>query len=469
MKFPSVAARCSGAANGGSGPISNEDRAEATATAFTNARAWALVAACATSFGLAACGDDGAKATPDAAVNPVDAPGQPVDAATDAPVDPTDPCAACAPLATCDAAAPACACPAGYTGDGTLGGSGCEDIDECAADTDTCDFATCTNTPGAYTCTGLYGASPFQNMLVRIDPVTGTAVDIYRFTLAGETVRGVNGIAKDPTTGTAYAVVKPATGGRLLCTVALETGALTLVGDLEDRFAAIAFRADGQLFGLTGDGADVPHTLYTIDKATAAKTVAATLGNGGDGEMFAYNPVDEHFYHWSGNGTVVFEKFPATAPHTITNIPVTGTPGEMFGAVWRATGTAGGEFVGSNISSQLVTVTTDGVHTVVADSELPDDLRGLVEHTALPHRIQPATGSTAGGETVRIRGQGFQSFAITDVSWGGTTTPMTVIDDTTLELVTPPGTAGPVAVVLEHPSAAQLRWTFTYVEPPPAP
>ncbi len=39
-------------------------------------------------------------------------------------------------------------------GDGTSDGTGCVDVDECAAHTDNCltDVATCTNTAGGFTC-----------------------------------------------------------------------------------------------------------------------------------------------------------------------------------------------------------------------------------------------------------------------------------------------------------------------------
>lgn len=513
MKIPSVAARSSGAAIRGTGPSSSEHRAVVTFEVPPGGpRWWAYGALCVAAIGLAACGDGAAPIAPDAPIEPIDAPIEPIDAPDARPdAPPTDPCEGCVALAACSVAAPTCACPAGYEGDGTTSGTGCQNIDECAAGTDTCvdgiaschdtdggfacacpagyegdgytsgtgcqdidecaagsancDFATCTNTPGTFTCTGIYGASPFKNMLVRIDPATMTPVDIYAFTLAGSTVNGINGLAKDPTTGTVYAIAK-LSGSRRLCTVDITTGVLTPIGDLSDRFASIAFRGDGQLFGVTGNGAAVPETLYTIDKASAASTFVVTLGNGGDGEAIAYNPDDDHFYHWSGNGTPVFEKFPAMAPHTITDIPVTGSSGgEVFGALWRPTGLAGGEFVVSNIASGIAIATQAGAHTVVEGSTQPDDLRGLVEHVALPHRIEPATGTAAGGETVRIRGQGFQSWPIADVLWNGITTSVTVVDDTTLELTTPPGSAGPISVVLAHASGAQVRWDeqFTYV------
>jgi peptidoglycan/xylan/chitin deacetylase (PgdA/CDA1 family) len=70
---------------------------------------------------------------------------------TDAGVDPCSVANACSPNATCEAVGGAarCTCKAGYTGDGAT----CADIDECGTGTDTCDAnATCTNTPGGFTC-----------------------------------------------------------------------------------------------------------------------------------------------------------------------------------------------------------------------------------------------------------------------------------------------------------------------------
>jgi hypothetical protein len=60
----------------------------------------------------------------------------------------------CTPPATCDSsvATPRCVCPTGYE-DVAGDGSNCRDIDECTAGTDDCHAAaTCTNTPGSFTC-----------------------------------------------------------------------------------------------------------------------------------------------------------------------------------------------------------------------------------------------------------------------------------------------------------------------------
>jgi hypothetical protein len=64
-------------------------------------------------------------------------------------------CLACATQATCDpGAATVCSCAAGFTGDGTTAGTGCSDVDECAAGTAMCaaQHATCANLPGGFAC-----------------------------------------------------------------------------------------------------------------------------------------------------------------------------------------------------------------------------------------------------------------------------------------------------------------------------
>ena len=66
-----------------------------------------------------------------------------------------DVCLLCAANTACDPTATSpCSCLAGFTGDGTLDGIGCVDVNECTAHTDNCvaGAATCTNTIGGFTC-----------------------------------------------------------------------------------------------------------------------------------------------------------------------------------------------------------------------------------------------------------------------------------------------------------------------------
>ncbi len=60
-------------------------------------------------------------------------------------------------------------------------------------------------------------------------------------------------------------------------------------------------------FPLTGDGAAVPETLYTLNTSTAAATFVKTLGTGADGEIIARGPLANVLYHSSGNTVSYFE------------------------------------------------------------------------------------------------------------------------------------------------------------------
>jgi PKD repeat protein len=222
----------------------------------------------------------------------------------------------------------------------------------------------------------IWGSSPFQDSLWSTDTTTYTIVNRVAPSLAGFTITGMNGIAWDPITHQTYVIMKVSgVSGRVLGTMDLPTGVCTQIGNLGDNFASISFREDGQLFGVTGDGATVPETMYLIDKTNATKVVAAALGAGVDGEVICYNYDDDFFYHWSGNGTVIMEKVMSVAPYTATNIPISGAAGgETFGAIYIGNST----FIISNISSNLKHVNTSGAYSSTTLSNNPDDLRGLV-------------------------------------------------------------------------------------------
>src|SRR5690606_13797256 len=143
----------------------------------------------------------------------------------------------------------ACACATGYEGDGTTGGTGCTDIDECVVVAEACGLAACDNTVGSFTCTVMYGASPFQDVGWVVNPDTLEDIGSYANSLAGGTITGVTAMATDPTTGTHYAVAKVSgVTGRVLVTVDFQPGAIVLteVGNLGTNYATLAFREDGQ-------------------------------------------------------------------------------------------------------------------------------------------------------------------------------------------------------------------------------
>ena len=220
-----------------------------------------------------------------------------------------------------------------------------------------------------------YGASPFQDSLWSINLNTGAVITRLAPSISGGTITGMNGLAYDPCEHQTYGIAKVSgVSGRVLVTIDLTTGVCTQVGNLGDNFSSLAFRSDGQLFGLTGDGANVSESMFLIDKSNATTTLARALGNGNDGEVFVYSYDNNAFYHFSGNGTIVFEKVEATAPYNITSIPIIGsTSGEIFGGMY----VGNGQMILSSINSDNRRADTLGNFSNGFNS-FPDDLRGLV-------------------------------------------------------------------------------------------
>ena len=222
----------------------------------------------------------------------------------------------------------------------------------------------------------LYGCSPFQDSLWTVDTTNFSVIQRFGPTLAGFTITGMNGMAFDPTTYQTYIIMKVSgVSGRVLGTIDLTTGVCTQVGNLGDNFSSLTFDETGQLWGATGNGATVSEGLYQIDKTTGTKTLQYVMGNGADGEIILYNRADNFMYHWSGNSTMVYEKWPlSNLTYTPTNIPITGTTnGETFGSIYVNPN----YFIVSNISSSFNRVTPAGNYVNQFGSN-PDDLRGLV-------------------------------------------------------------------------------------------
>ena len=78
------------------------------------------------------------------------------------------------------------------------------------------------------------------------------------------------------------------------------------------------------LYGVTGDGATDPESLFSLDQTDGTKTSLVTLGNGDDGEAIAYNPNDGLIYHWSGWFDNVFESIDPDDGYSVTEIGVGG-------------------------------------------------------------------------------------------------------------------------------------------------
>jgi hypothetical protein len=258
----------------------------------------------------------------------------------------------------------------------------------------------------------VWGSSPYQDSLWSIDTTTWQVVNRLGPTIAGFTITGMNGLAIDPTTFEVYIIMKlSSVTGRVLGKIDLQTGVCTQVGNLGDNFSTISFREDGQLFGVTGNGATVPETMYLIDKTNGTKTLATALGAGADGEVICYNKDDNFFYHWSGNATMVMERVMSVAPYTTTNIPVTGTPGgETFGSLYLGNN----NFLNSTISSNFRRVNTSGVYGANPLGANPDDLRGIVQ----PPVFTYSADTICQGDTFYIGAGGLQLFENVFYHWG---------------------------------------------------
>jgi hypothetical protein len=226
----------------------------------------------------------------------------------------------------------------------------------------------------AQSVTRLIGSSPFQDSLWVFDTTNFNVIRRLGPTpSSGGSLTGMNGIAMNQSTGQIFVVCKQsAVTGRVLGVLNPLTGLVTIVGNLGDNFSSITFNGNNTLLGVTGDGATVPETVYRIDQANANKTLLRTMGNGADGEVICYNATDNMIYHWSGNGTIVYEKMD-TSGVTVTGIPIIGTTnGETFGACFIGNN----KFITSNISSRFQNFYANGTVTAQYGAGSPDDIRG---------------------------------------------------------------------------------------------
>jgi len=195
----------------------------------------------------------------------------------------------------------------------------------------------------------------------KISPVDGSIISIATVTLSGFTVNGGTGLAADPTTGVFWALLRVSESPtRLLVTIVPSTGVATLVGDTGNKFAGLAFLADGTLQGVTGDGASPSESLFTLNKITGLPTFVCALGNGNDGETIAFNPSNGLVWHLSGLTTRIFETIDDGVCN-VTNVPLSGGVGaESTGMTYS---TAEGLFLVSDLGAFFYSITAAGVET----------------------------------------------------------------------------------------------------------
>jgi hypothetical protein len=231
----------------------------------------------------------------------------------------------------------------------------------------------------------LYGISngfgaPANNEIYQIDPSSGTISNSVPVTIAGGTVNSAQSLVAQPGTGVLFGVLGLAGegGNRRLVTINPTTGVATSIGSLGDAFSSLAFRSNGVLYGVTGDGATTPETLFTINTSTAAPTLQFALGNGADGETIAFHP-NGLLYHSSGNGTALFE---SVNVDTQVVTPIGTAAGEMFAMGFHP---VLGQLLGSDINSDLFSIDiATGARTLIGNINSLDDNRGLAFVAPVP-------------------------------------------------------------------------------------
>ncbi len=222
----------------------------------------------------------------------------------------------------------------------------------------------------------LFSISPRDEFIRLVDPTDATTILIYTlFISGGPVISGVTGLATNPRTGEMYGLLKMSGPvSRVLALINPFSGEVTPIGDTGDNFAALAFNNDSTLYGMTGNGATISETLFTIDPTNGMATLVLNLTDSAsrDGEALAYNPDDDLLYRAQGHITdnVEFMSINPTALIT-TNIPITGslTDEEAMALTWWDDIN---EFLwvqDHNDPSRLFSVTSGGDHTLIGDMD----------------------------------------------------------------------------------------------------
>ncbi len=146
---------------------------------------------------------------------------------------------------------------------------------------------------------------------------------------------------------------------------------------------------------------------------------------------------------------------------TVTGTGFTGATGVTFD------GTAGSAL--DVVSDTEITVTTPagtpGAAEVVVEHANGDSEPGEFTYLAVPTitGLTPTEGPETGGTAVTVTGTGF-TYA-TGVTFDGEPgADFTIVNDTTITVVTPPGTPGVAVVIVEHPAGNSTPGDFTYTE-----
>ena len=223
----------------------------------------------------------------------------------------------------------------------------------------------------------LFAVSPRDALFRVINPEDASTISAISMTLPGKTVLGGTGLATDPLTGELWVMLRVSGSfGRELVTINPDTGVATSVGNTGDRFTGLAFDGAGTLFGVTGNGADIPESLFTLRTSDATPTLVLRMPQC-YGESIGFNPDDAQMYRASGAIDCLPIIFEAIDLETLnrTPVPLSGDQYSEGGGLtfWESEGV----FLISEVFAGmgLYRVTPDGVVTFVGEMDV--EIKGL--------------------------------------------------------------------------------------------
>ncbi len=272
----------------------------------------------------------------------------------------------------------------------------------------------------------VFSVSPDDAELRTVDPTTGATLSMVTMTLGGNPIAGANGVAQHPVTGQIWVVTGGGRGStsRQLATVDPTTGVLTAVGNPGVALAGLAFDCAGNLYGISGDGANPAEAAFVLSQSTGAATLLTRLSRGDDGEVIAFNPITGRLFHGSGigqdfdfqtNDGVILEHFDPSRP-PFAGIPIPGGS-PLFGNEVQALtfDPSSGNFLwkGGNFApGPFFSVTPAGVATMLGN--LDHQSKGLAFSGGMLFSvssrddqlrvINPATGATLSMTTITLAG-----------------------------------------------------------------
>ncbi|MEY9926326.1 hypothetical protein ABH926_000948 [Catenulispora sp. GP43] len=202
-------------------------------------------------------------------------------------------------------------------------------------------------------------------------------------------------------------------------------------------------------------------TSVTATAPSGAGTVGVTVTTGGG----TSNPLSYFYVGAPFKATLSNDSGPTAGGNTIT---------------LSGTGLSTASSVAFGANSATPTVVSDSLISVTVPAGAAAGSVGITVHTAggasnglsytyvdapTATSVTPSSGPTSGGTGTTVAGTGLTTTA--SVTVGGAVAPFSVISDTELSVVTPPGTAGAADVTVSTAGgSATLTGGFTYVAGP---